>query len=124
MNLHGIVGPLVGAVNPPVTAFIKRSTGYTTLPDGTRVPSYAEPVPVVCQVQSMQYNDLVQVDGLNIQGTKRKLYMNGHWDGLVRSDQKGGDLLMMPDGTHWLVVLVLEHWSGWSSVAITLQDKS
>lgn len=124
MNLHAIVGPMVGKVNPPLTAYIMRSNGYTTGPDGTRVPSYCDPVPVVCQVQSMQYNDLVQVEGLNIQGTKRKLYMNGHWDGLVRSDKKGGDLLKMPDGTTWLVVLVLEHWPDWSSIAITLQNGS
>lgn len=124
MNLHSIVGPMISKVNSPITCCIRRSTGYTTNSDGTRVPSYSDPIPVVCQVQSMQYNDLTQVAGLNLQGTKRKLYMNGHWDGLVRSDKKGGDLLDMPDGSTWLVVLVLEHWPNWSSVAITLQNGS
>jgi hypothetical protein len=42
----------------------------------------------------------------------------------VRTDQKGGDLLTMPDGSVWLVAMVLEHWADWTSVAITLQDGS
>jgi hypothetical protein len=122
MNLHGIVGPLVSAVNPATLCYIRRSEGSFTKPDGTRVAKFSDPIPVRCQIQSMQYNDLYQLDGLNIQGLKRKIYMNGHWEGLVRTDRKGGDLIEMPDSSFWLVVLVLEHWPQWTSVAVTLQD--
>lgn len=124
MNLHGIASGYVGAVNPQILAKIQKSTGYTTGGSGKRTPTYAPAQDVLCQVQAMQYNDLVQVDGLNLQGTKRKIYMDGHWEGLVRSDKKGGDLLTMPDGDVYLVALVLEQWPDWCVVAVTLQDGS
>jgi hypothetical protein len=124
LNLHGIVSGVIGAVNPQIIASIQCSTGYTTNGDGSRTPSYAEPVDVKCQIQALQYNDLVQTDGLNIQGARRKIYMSGHWAGLVRVDQKGGDLITMPNGDIYLVVLVLEHWPDWTSVAVTLQNGS
>ena len=125
MNLHAIAGPCVAAVNPWVVAAIQRSTGYTTSGDGDRVPTYATPADVQCQMQALQYNDIMQLDSLNIQGVKRAIYMNGNWQGLVRSDKKGGDLITMPDGTVWLVVLELENWSstdGWCKVAVTQQN--
>jgi hypothetical protein len=124
VNLHGIVGPIVAAVNPWVTASIQVSTGYTTSGDGSRVPGYAAPVPVQAQVQALQYNDIVQLDGLNIQGERRAMYLDGDWEGVVRQDGKGGDLITLPNGSIWLVALVLENWStsaGWVKVAVTRQ---
>jgi hypothetical protein len=124
MNLHGLVGPIVGAVNPPQTATIQVSTGYTTNPDGTRVPSYQPVKQVQVQVQALTANDLTQIDGLNIQGIKRKLYLNGRWDGVVRTDGKGGDVIALSNGEIYLVVLVLEYWPDWTSLCCVLQDGS
>jgi hypothetical protein len=124
MNLNAIVSGAISAVNPMELATIQISTGYTTNPDGTRVPTYQPARQVLCQIQSLAYNDLFQLDGLNIQGVKRKIYINGHWDGVIRADGKGGDVLTMPNGDVYLVVLVLEHWAQWSSLAVTLQDGS
>lgn len=127
MNLHGIVRAAVGTVNPTIWVSIQRSTGYTTSDDGTRVPSYAPPVDVRAQMQSLQYNDIAQLDGLNIQGQRRALYLDGNWEGIVRADGKGGDRVTLPDGSVWLVALVLENWAdrdGWVKVAITLQNGS
>lgn len=126
MNLHSIVGPIVAAVNPWLLASIQKSTGYTTADDGSRVPSYAPAENVLVQAQALQYNDLVQIDGLNIQGERRALYLNGNWDGVVRVDGTGGDLITLPDGSVWLVVLVLENWAdrdGWVKVAVTRQNQ-
>jgi hypothetical protein len=127
MNLHQIVSGAVSAVNPFITVTIQASAGYTTNADGSRSPAYAAPVSIQAQRQALQYNDLVQLDGLNITGTRCKLYLNGNWNGVVRPDQKGGDLITMPDGSVWLVAFVAENWSdvdGWASVVCTLQNGS
>ncbi len=127
MNLHSIVSPLISAVNPPVTATLQASTGYTTSPDGRRVPAYATPVTLIVQKQPLQSTDLQQIAGLNITGTKCKLYLSGSWQGVIRATQEGGDLVTLPDASVWLVVMVLEDWAkqdGWTSVACVLQDGS
>ena len=124
MNLSDVVAGAVAAVNPRVLCQIRRSTGNTQAAGGKRVPTYADPVPVTAQIQSLTYNDLTAIDGLNIQGVKRAMYLDGDWAGLVRSDRRGGDLITTPDGRVWLVAMVLEHWDSWVKVAVTLQDGS
>jgi hypothetical protein len=124
MNLNSIVAGAIGAVNPDITITIQASTGYSTNADGTRAPAYAAPVSMQGQVQALQYNDIAQIDGLNITGTRRKLYINGAWNGVVRADGKGGDLVTLPDSSVWLVVFVFEQWADWAAVCITEQDGS
>jgi hypothetical protein len=123
MNLHAIVSGNIQAINPYIQLIVQISTGYATNPDGSRVPSYAPNQIVFGDVQALQYNDIVQLDALNIQGERRKIYINGEVDGLIRVENKGGDLITTPDGNVWLVALVLEYWSQWVSVAVTLQDQ-
>lgn len=131
MNLHGIAGAYVSAVNPAVACSVQISTGTTTDSSYKRSPSYAAPITVEGQVQPMTYRDLQQVDALNLQGTKRSIYLTGNVQGLVRKDNKGGDLITMPNGDVWLVVMVLEDWlhdagdpnePGWVKVAAVLQN--
>ncbi len=127
MNLHSIVSGAIGAVNPLVPIVVTRSTGYTTDATGKQTPTYAAVITVQGQVQPLQYTDIVMLDGLQIQGLRRKLYVPGDIEGIVRVDQKGGDLVTFPDatvpaGTIWKAVLVLEKWPDWCSVAVTLQD--
>ncbi len=79
------------------------------------------------QVQPLDWRDIQQLDGVNLQGTRRKAYINGRIDGLVRVDKKGGDLIHTPDGATYLVTQVPEGWSmtaGWTMVFMTLQDGS
>jgi hypothetical protein len=114
----------VAAVNPWVTVSIAASSGYTTAPDGRRTATYAEAVPMLAQVQSLTFRDLAQIDGLNLQGERRALYLNGRWNGIVRQEVKGGDLVTLPDGSLWLIALVLENWwitDGWCKVCVTRQ---
>nr|DAH84741.1 MAG TPA: head closure knob [Caudoviricetes sp.] len=125
MNLHGIVAPAIGAVNPFVPVTLKRSNGYTIEPDGTQVPSYVD-VPLSVQVQALSFSDLQQLDGLNIQGVRRAVYLDGPTMGVVRNIGAGGDLFafppgLLPEGDLWLAAHVLERWPDWSKVAITLQ---
>jgi hypothetical protein len=127
MNLSGIVGGYVAAINPWVTATIQQSQGYTTNPDGSRTPAYAAPVTVEVQMQAMTYKDLMQIDGLNINGEKRAMYINGTWEGVARPDGRGGDLITLPDNSVWLVAQVLENWGyqdGWTKVAVVKQNGS
>ena len=121
MNLHGIVSGAVGTINPPVLCTLAVSTGYTTSPDGTRVPTYATTPNVPAQIQALSYTDLMKMGGLNIEGIRRAVYLNGTINGVDRAAVKGGDLITEPDGTVWLVAQVLEAWPDWSKLAVTKQ---
>jgi hypothetical protein len=125
MNLHNIAAQYVASVNPWISVSIRPSTGWTTGSDGIRVPSYGSTVTMSGQLQSLSYQDLRQLDGLNIQGVRRALYLNGEWPAVVRPQGVGGDLVTLPDQTVWLVAQVLEDWnitSGWTKLCITLQN--
>ena len=77
------------------------------------------------QVQPMQYRDLMQMDSLNVQGTRRKIYIYGEVDGVVRSWLKGGDLITDTRGDVWLVAVVAEQWkTNWVAALCTLQNGS
>jgi hypothetical protein len=128
MNLHAIVANSIAVVNPFVFATFRMSTGFTTNADRHRVPTYTDTADVPCQVQALSYTDLMKLGALNIEGTRRKIYLNGNIEGIDRQAIKGGDLFVFPDlpdfpgPTTWLVAQVLEHWAGWSAVAVTLQN--
>jgi hypothetical protein len=125
MNLNQIVARVIDAVNTRVIASVQISTGNVTNADGTRTPSYADPVNVAAQVQPLTFRDIMQIQGLNLQGTRKAIYLNGEIDGLIRPTNQGGDLITLPDGSVWLVALVLEGWdltAGWCKVAATLQN--
>lgn len=126
MNLHNIVGNAISVLSPWIRASIQVSTGSSTDAAGKQAPAYRPPRDIQVKVQSLTADDLKQLDGLNIQGEKRALYLTGNLEGVLRPDHKGGDLVTLPDGTLWLVNLVLEDWhmtSGWVKVAVTRQRK-
>ena len=124
MNLHQIVSGAVGTVNNFEQLSIQVSTGNSVGADGKQTPTYAAPVTAYGQVQPLQFRDIQQLDGLNLQGTRRKIYIDGHVYGLVRPANKGGDLITTPSGLVWLVAMVLEHWPAWTCCAVTLQNGS
>jgi hypothetical protein len=68
---------------------------------------------------------------MQIQGVRRKIYIAGYTEGMIRDRQQGGDVITFPNGTFpegnvWLVALVTEAWSQsqWCSAIITLQNGS
>lgn len=122
MDLNGIVSGVIGVVNPQVRVTIRVSTGYVTGADGSRAPAYAGPQVVFVQLQALEQNDILQADALNIQGVRRKMYVPGQVDGLVRANKKGGDLVTLLDGTVWKVAVILEQWPDWTCALIVLQD--
>lgn len=80
------------------------------------------------QIQPMTWRDIQQLDGLTLQGTRKKIYLFGEVDGLVRSKNKGGDLIKDSYGNTWLVAQILEQWydatPSWVAAAVTLQNGS
>lgn len=126
MNLHAIVASQIGGVNPFVSATIRRAVGYTTASDGSRTPQYTD-ISVSVQVQALSFSDLQKLDGQNIQGVRRAIYLSGNVMAVVRAREHGGDLILFPSGTlpegdTWLAAMVLEQWPDWVKVAITLQN--
>jgi hypothetical protein len=123
MNLRGYANGATRAINPNIAATVRVSAGSTTNPDGSRVPKF-DVIPVKAQVQALQYNDMVHLDGQNIQGVRRAIYLNGQLDGINRINKEGGDIVTIKKGPNagtWLVALVLEQWANWCKVAVTLQ---
>jgi len=120
MDLRGIANGVASTVNPNQTVTVLRSTGYTIGAGRRQVPSYADPVTGPGQIQALDANDLKQLDGLNIQGTIRAIYLRGALAGVIRPDGTGGDIVQIA-GQDWLVVKVLEGWPTWTKAAICLQ---
>lgn len=124
MDLLGLSTPAIGVINPRVSLQIQFSTGNTQTDDGTQVPAYAPAVTMLGEVQPLTGRDLKQLEGLNIQGSMRAIYIEGPLFGILRVDNKGGDLITDPAGKVWLVTQVLERWPDWTKVSVTLQNGS
>lgn len=120
MDLRGIANGVTSTVNPNQTVTVLRSTGYTIGAGRRQVPGYAAPITGPGQIQALDANDIKQLDGLNVQGTIRAIYLRGVLAGVIRPDGTGGDIVQI-DGQTWLVVKVLEGWPTWTKAAIVLQ---
>lgn len=120
MDLRGIANGVTSTVNPNIIVTVLRSTGYTIGAGRKQVPSYATPITGPGQVQALDGDDLKQLDGLNIQGTIRAIYLRGALAGVIRPDGTGGDIIEI-GADKWLVVKVLESWPNWTKAAIVLQ---
>lgn len=130
MNLHSIVRGHIPAVTPDLPGVWRSSAGaYVTAADGSRTPQYID-TSFRAQVQALSAKDLRHAANLNIQGVQSAVYMFGNPQGVVRTDVKGGDLLIFPQTLGgipqtWLVLIVFETWrveqGGWGKVGVTLQ---
>lgn len=127
MNLHSIASGYVSSVNPMLVATWQQSNGTQTTPDGRQVPFYVSIPGVKVQLQAMTYRDLVQLEGLNINGIAQAIYVNGNVMGASRPDARGGDLFILSDGSVWLVTHVLENFNlsaGWTKACVIKQNGS
>lgn len=126
MNLRSLVNPFTQVTNCNQEINWIQSTGYITNDAGKRTPTTIT-LTIQAQIQALSATDLKHIDGLNITGVMRSVYMYGNAAGVVRVDQIGGDILVFPEvpgGTprKWLVTQVMETWSDWCRVIVTLQD--
>ena len=127
MNLFAVASSAIQGINPSVPATLTSSTGYTTSASGARTPTTGTPQAVTAQVQPLSGRDLRQIEGLNLNGTLRAIYLYGVANATVRVSGAGGDLVTLTDGPNagtWLVNQVLETWETWVKVAVTLQNGS
>lgn len=122
LNLHGLVRGAIQSVNTDVNVTWRQSSGSAVGPSGKRTPSYNPDVMIRGNVQALTYKDLMQLDGLNLNGEKRAIYLFGDKQGVVRPNAQGGDLIVDAGGSTWLVVQSLEQWPTWCKVAVTLQN--
>lgn len=121
MDLRSIANSISSTINANEAVTLMISTGYTIGTGRKQIPTYSQRTGYA-QVQALDAIDLKQLDGLNIQGTIRAMYLRGVLAGVIRPDQVGGDLVKRNGGTEtWLVVKVLESWNNWTKVAIVLQ---
>lgn len=120
MNLHGIVSGAIATVNPFVPVTLYPSTGATTDASGLPVPTYGAEIDGSAQLQDLSHNELRQIDGLNIQGVVRAIYLTGEIAGVVRLSGRGGDKFVI-DGQTWLVAVVSEQWPDWVRAVLVLQ---
>lgn len=126
MRLRSIVNGAIQGINRDQPIAWVQNSGYTTAADGKRTPNQTS-TQVWANVQALSGTDLRHVDGLNMQGIMRSVYLRGDVEGIVRAQGKGGDILqfpMVPGGTvqNWLVTLVMETWPTWARVIVTLQN--
>ncbi len=126
MNLRHTVNALTQTINPNISAVLIRSSGgYTTDATGHRTPVVTS-FQVKAQVQGLSAREIAHLDGLNIQGVMRGVYLYGDIEGVVRTDQKGGDTLQFRETLTgqmrtWRVVQVLETWPDWCKVVVVMQ---
>ena len=59
---------------------------------------------------------------MNIQGATRSIWLSGVLNVVNRVAQTGGDRVTLPDGTVWLVTMVMERWADWGRYALTEQN--
>ena len=122
MDLRSIVNGVSSTVNGNERVSVLRSEGFTIGAGARQVPSYGLPVIGFAQVQALDGDDLKQLDGLNLQGAIRAIYLRGELAGALRPDQTGGDLVKrFNDSETWLVVKVLETWPNWVKAVIVRQ---
>ena len=123
MNLHAIANKHVRKINPNEPCLLFKSLGQTNV-KGQLFPLHAKGVEANLQIQS-ESADRINNFGENIDSLEptRKAWINAS-PGLApinRPKAAGGDIVQRMDGTWWLVTAMLEEFSDWSGVRLTLQ---
>lgn len=127
MNLRAVANRATSVVNPNISGELRACIGYASNAAYKRAPQYADAVPIIVQAQALSKKEIEHLDSLNLSNATRAVYANQQLTGVDREDQTGGDLLDFADPGNpkvnsWLVIAVLESWSGqWCKVAIGKQ---
>lgn len=126
MDLRAIANSCSVVINPNVTVSLRASTG-SAIVNYRQVPAYAPDVVGPAQIQALDGSDLKQIEGLNIQGDLRAIYIRGLLRSVLRPAQVGGDLIIIAApapaelvGT-WLITKMLETWPLWAKAVIVRQ---
>lgn len=128
MNLRSIANAAIQGINPNIPVTVRMPNGYTVDPATRRqIPAFTEQAGSG-QVQALDGDDLRQIDGLNIQGTIRAMYLYGSIAGVIRPDQQPNAVVRFTSNEggitkarDWGVFKVLETWPNWCKVAVVYQ---
>ncbi len=136
-NLHSIVNPIIQTLHPNVSAALYRSTGQTNV-KGEIKATYAEGVPVECQIQSESAETLAHANLVGSEEVSRRFYLfssqtnTDRVASIVRPIARNGDFIHIGDtggwyaNSWWLCTAIVEDFTragslGWSCVRCTLQ---
>lgn len=120
MNLHKIANSAIRRVNPNIPAILKKYAGETIGAGRKPVPSYLPDQDVTIQLQPLSKEDLQHIDGMNLQGLIKAIYVNGNYFSVQREMEQGGDIFVI-NGEEWLVVAPVELWPDWCRLVVNLQ---
>lgn len=120
MNLRQIANNAITSINPNISAILKKYAGETIGHGHKPVPSYLPDQNVTIQLQPISRGDMQHVDGLNIQGLAKVIYVNGNYFSVQREMEQGGDIFVI-NGEQWLVVEPVELWPNWCRLIAVLQ---
>lgn len=129
INVRGIANAAIQVVNPNIPVTVKLPSGYTVDPGTLRqIPAYITQ-DAQGQLQALDGDDLGQINGLNIQGTIRAMYLYGSIAGVIRPDGSPQSHVIFTSNEagvvkerEWGVFKVLETWPDWCKVAIVYQE--
>jgi hypothetical protein len=121
MSLHDLASSVTSVINPMMQCQWFKNTGLTTVVGGAQSPTYAQVTQVQAQVQQLTAADLKHMNNMNMSAITRKIWCNAILTGVDRAAGLGGDRVVLPDGTAWLVVQVIETWQDWSSALMQKQ---
>lgn len=120
INLHHIVRAPITNVHPDEALLWYQNLGAQNV-GGILKPSFADPLPLVAQVQSESDAALMHADraGMNTETVKVYLYWNTQKAplNLDRFTAKGGDMFKRSDGSWWLITGLTDNFAdvGWVS---------
>jgi len=129
VDLRTIANAVSNCVNPNIIVRLQTSAGSTLGAAGRQQPQYNPAITGPAQIQALDNVDLKKIEGMNISGSVRAIYMKGNLAGVIRPDSKGGDLITVPAAPGvpalfvglWLTAKVLESWPLWTKVVIVKQ---
>ena len=129
INLHDVVRGVIPILHPDETCLLIQSKGNENV-RGVVTSVYAEPMRIKAQVQSFTNDDLKAMNDTSRTEHQRKVWLYSETElgqipqGIVRTMERGGDILLRSDGTWWLIAGMMEDFSasGWVSVRIVLQE--
>lgn len=131
MNLSAMANAAIQGVSPNIPMTVRMPSGYTVDPATLRqVPAFTD-IPVAGQVQALDGDDLRQINGMNIQGAIRAVYLFAGVAGVIRPDGLPSAVLRFSSNEggvvqdrDWGVFKVLESWPTWCKVAVVYQEPS
>ena len=129
INLHSLVRGVIPVLHPDEDILLIQSKGQQNV-RGVVLPIYADAMLMKAQIQSFSNDDLKAMNDTSRVEHQRKAWLYSETDlgqipqTIVRTMERGGDIILRSDGTWWLIAGMMEDFSesGWVSVRIVAQE--